>query len=53
MNKKQSNEKNEKASRKAGKILRQLDEKQLEAVAGGFCRTCGLVMTDGGPILEA
>ena len=54
MNKKQSEEKNEKASRKAGKILRQLDEKELDKVAGAGCRNCGQVMqTDVGlPALE-
>jgi len=51
MNKKQT-ETNEKASRKAGKILRQLDEAQLEKVAGAFCRTCGLILAPNLPTLE-
>jgi hypothetical protein len=49
MNKK-PNETNEKASRRAGKILRQLDEAQLEKVAGAFCRTCGLVLAPELPL---
>jgi hypothetical protein len=54
MNKKPAEETNQKASRKAGKILRQLDEKQLEKVAGAACRTCGYIMQTGGglPTLE-
>jgi rubrerythrin len=52
MNKK--TETNEKASRKAGKILRQLDEAQLEKVAGAgwICRTCGLINAPDLPTIE-
>jgi hypothetical protein len=49
----EEHETKQKASRKAGKILRQLDDEQLENVAGGSCRTCGLIMQPGGlPTLE-
>ena len=39
------NEKAQKRNDKAAKILRSLDDKQLAEVAGGACRTCGLVVS--------
>jgi hypothetical protein len=46
-----TNPKHEKASKKAGKILRELDVKELEQVNGGFCLACGLIMSPEFPPL--
>lgn len=38
--------KKQERNNKAAKLLRTLDDKQLETVAGGACRTCGIMVSN-------
>jgi hypothetical protein len=47
MNKKLDRKPDRKTSTKAAKLLRDIDDKRLENVSGGACRTCGLIAVEG------
>lgn len=49
-NDKQKQSKKQERNHKAASILRSLDDKQLATVAGGGCRTCGIMVSLDGQV---
>jgi hypothetical protein len=45
------NEKNEKVSKKVAAMMKNLRKDELEAVTGGACTHCGLIVSAGGGII--